>query len=61
MTWIDGAKLLGDRIGEPPAKEPVQVRADAPALFHWCNVNPATPVIADADEVARADAPSTVL
>ena len=53
MTWIDGAKLLADRIGEPPAKELVQVHANAPALFHWCNVNPAA--IATVD-VVPADA-----
>jgi hypothetical protein len=51
MTWIDGAKILADRIGQPPAKEPVQVEADAPALFHWCNMNPVTPVGAGADDV----------
>jgi hypothetical protein len=61
MNWIDGAKLLADRIGEPPAKEPVQVHADAPALFHWCNMNPATPVVAGADDVASADPPSTLV
>jgi hypothetical protein len=41
MTWITRARLLADRIGESPAKKPVQVDVDAPALFHWCNVNPA--------------------
>jgi hypothetical protein len=40
MTWITGAKMLADRIGVIPAEEPAQIPADAPALFHWCNVNP---------------------
>ena len=44
MTWIDGAKLLADRIGAAPAEEPVPIPADAPALFHWCGVNPRPPL-----------------
>jgi hypothetical protein len=40
MNWIDGAKLLADRIGATPAAEPVKVPADASALFHWCGVDP---------------------
>ena len=56
MDFLAGAKLLVERIGEPPVTDPVHVDAGAPALFHWCNVNPAAPLIAGADEVAPADA-----
>ena len=47
MSWTTGAKLLADRIGSIPAKEPAQIPSDAPALFHWCNVNQ-TPALAPA-------------
>jgi len=47
MDWIAGAKLLAERIGEAPTAESVQVAADAPALFHWCNVNPAAMATVD--------------
>jgi uncharacterized protein YcsI (UPF0317 family) len=58
MDLIAGAKLLVDRIGEQPANDPVQIHGDALPLFHWCNVNPATPLIASADKVAPTDAPA---
>jgi hypothetical protein len=44
MTWITGAKMLAERIGAIPAEEPAQIPADAPALFHWCNVSPGAPL-----------------
>jgi hypothetical protein len=40
MNWTTGAQLLADRLGTDPATERVQVAADAPALWHWCNVDP---------------------
>jgi len=41
MTFIAGAKILADRIGQKASAPRAEVSADASALFHWCGVNPA--------------------
>jgi hypothetical protein len=41
MTFIAGAKILANRIGEKASAPRAEVSADASALFHWCGMNPA--------------------
>ena len=60
MNCLTGAHLLADRIGTKPAKEPTYVPDDAPALFHWCGVNPDAAPADDASPMAKPQLPVVV-